>query len=105
MTVFDFVRTWAYKKVREYKGQQGGFVHWQKAVYDRCMARNADFGCPMDSREAYHIAKSVAKWTWSRFDIEKSDAKFSKLQAFRVGKRWEKKTLLRTQVWEAENDC
>lgn len=105
VTVFDFVRTWAYKKVREYKGQQGGFVHWQKAVYDRCMARNADFGCPMDSREAYHIAKSVAKWTWSRFDIEKSDAKFSKLQAFRVGKRWEKKTLLRTQVWEAENDC
>jgi hypothetical protein len=84
VTVFDFVRTWAYKKVREYKGQQGGFVHWQKAVYDRCMARNADFGCPMDSREAYHIAKSVAKWTWSRFDIEKSDAKFSKLQAFRA---------------------
>jgi hypothetical protein len=69
------------------------------------MARNADFGCPMDSREAYHIAKSVAKWTWSRFDIEKSDSKFSKLQAFRVGKRWEKKTLLRAQVLEAENDC
>jgi hypothetical protein len=84
VTVFDFVRTWAYKKVREYKGQQGGFVHWQKAVYDRCMARNADFGQPMDSREAYHIAKSVAKWTWSRFDVEKSDAKFSKLQAFRA---------------------
>jgi len=84
VTVFDFVRTWAYKKVREYKGQQGGFVHWQKAVYDRCMVRNADFGCPMDSREAYHIARSVAKWTWSRFDIEKSDAKFSKLQAFRA---------------------
>lgn len=105
VTVFDFVRTWAYKKVREYKGQQGGFVHWQKAVYDRCMARNADFGQPLDSRETYHIARSVAKWTWSRFDIEKSDAKFNKLQAFRVGKRWEKKTLLRTQVWEAENDC
>jgi hypothetical protein len=86
VTVFDFVRTWAYKKVREYKGQQGGFVHWQKAVYDRCMARNADFGCPMDSREAYHIARSVAKWTWSRFDVEKSDAKFSKLQAFRASR-------------------
>jgi hypothetical protein len=86
VTVFDFVRLWAYKKVREYKGQQGGFVHWQKAVYDRCMARNADFGRPMDSREAYHIARSVAKWTWSRFDIEKSDAKFSKLQAFRSAK-------------------
>ena len=92
VTVFDFVRFWAYKKVREYKGQHGGFVHWQKAVYDRCMARNADFGQPMDHREAYHIACSVAKWTWSRFDIEASDARFSKLQAFRGTKgmksRW-----------------
>ena len=83
VTVFDFVRLWAYKKVRTYKGMQGGFVHWQKAVYDRCMARNGDFTTPMDSREAYHIAKSVAKWTWQRFDIEASDARFSKLQAFR----------------------
>jgi hypothetical protein len=92
VTVFDFVRLWAYKKVREYKGQQGGFVHWQKAVYDRCMARNADFGRPLDSRETYHIARSVAKWTWSRFDLKKSDAKFSKLQTFRGSKgllkRW-----------------
>ena len=99
VTVFDFVRLWSYKKVREFKGQAGGFVHWQKAVYDRCMARNADFGTPMDGREAYQIAKSVAKWTWSRFDIEASDARFSKLQAFRrTGK-----PLLRTKIFEAEN--
>lgn len=83
VTVFDFVRLWAYRQVRHYHGQKGGFVYWQKAVYDRCMARNADFGKPMDHREAYHIARSVAKWTWSRFDIAASDAKFSKLQAFR----------------------
>lgn len=83
VTVFDFVRLWAYKKVREYKGQQGGFVYWQKAVYDRCLNRNADFIQPMDTREAYQIAKSVAKWTWSRFDLEASDAKFSKLQTIR----------------------
>jgi hypothetical protein len=25
----------------------------------------------------------VAKWTWQRFDIEASDARFSKLQSFR----------------------
>ena len=67
VTVFDFVRLWAYKKVREFKGQQGGFVHWQKAVYDRCLARNADFGTPMNYREAYQIAKSVAKWTWTNY--------------------------------------
>ena len=66
VTVFDFVRLWSYKKVREFKGQPGGYVHWQKAVYDRCMARNADFTTPMDSRETYHIAQSVAKWTAGR---------------------------------------
>ncbi len=84
VTVFDFVRLWAYKNVREYKNVRGGFVYWQKAVYDRCMARNGDFTRPMDNREAYHIARSVAKWTWQRFDIEASDARFSKLQAFRA---------------------
>ena len=88
VTVFDFVRQWAYKKVREFKGQQGGFVYWQKAVYDRCTARNADFGNPMDHREVYHVARSVAKWTWTRFDIEASYARFSKLQSVRVSKRW-----------------
>lgn len=101
VTVFDFVRLWAYKKVRDYKGQVGGFVHWQKAVYDRCMARNSDFTTPMDRREAYHIARSVSKWTWNRFDVESSDARFSKLQAFRrTGK-----PLLRTQIFKAENGC
>ena len=90
VTVFDFVRSWAYKKVRQYKGEHGGFVHWQKAVYDRCMARNADFGQPMNSQEAYHIARSVAKWTWSRFDVAASDARFSQLQAFRSAKQCNK---------------
>lgn len=83
VTVFDFVRLWAYKNVRKYLGQKGGYVLWQKAVYDRCMARNFDFANPMDSREIYHIAKSVANWTWTKFDLEASDKKFSQLQAHR----------------------
>ena len=63
------------------------------------MARNADFDKPMDNREAYHIARSVAKWTWSKFDVEASDARFSKLQGFRrTGK-----ALIRTQIFEIEN--
>jgi len=92
VTVFDFVRLWAYKQVRQFKGQAGGYVNWQAAVYARCMARNADFGKPMDSRECFHIAKSVAKWVWTKFDVEASDARFSKLQAVRGTKgmksRW-----------------
>lgn len=87
VTVFDFVRLWAYKNVRQYKHIRGGFVYWQKAVIDRCGARNGDFTTPMDTREIYHIARSVAKWTWSRFDPEASDARFRKLQAFRGKQR------------------
>lgn len=83
VTLFDFVRLWAYKNVRKFKGVQGGFVLWQKAVLDRCAARNGDFMHPMDSREVFHIAKSVTKWTWQRFDLEASDKRFSELQAFR----------------------
>jgi hypothetical protein len=83
VTVFDFVRLWAYKNVRQYFGQKGGYVIWQKSVYDRCMARNFDFAKPMDSREIYHIAKSVANWTWTKFDLAESDKKFSQLQAHR----------------------
>ena len=84
VTVFDFVRLWSYKNVRRFKSQQGGFVHWQKAVLDRCGARNGDFPYPLDPRELYHIARSVAKWTWQRFDIEASDRRFSELQAHRA---------------------
>lgn len=83
VTVFDFVRLWAYKTVRDYKHVRGGFVYWQKAVLDRCGARNGDFSKPMDNREIYHIARSIAKWTWSRFDLEASDRRFSELQAYR----------------------
>ena len=93
VTVFDFVRLWSYKQVRHFQGQQGGFIHWQKAVSDRCLARNADFARPMDSRECLHIARSVAKWTWTRFDVAASDAAFSKLQAFRSARQKSKKEL------------
>lgn len=83
VTTFDFARNWAYRNVRTFKDQPQGFVRWQAAVYDRCRARNGDFPKPMDHREVYQIAKSVGKWTWSRFDLEASDSRFSKLQAAR----------------------
>lgn len=101
ITVFDFVRLWAYKRVKAFKCHPAGFEQWHSAVYDRCMARNGDFPTPLDSREVLHIARSVSKWTWRRFDADASDARFSKLQAFRRTGR----PLVRTQVFEAENGC
>ena len=43
------------------------------------LGRNGDFARPLDSRECYHIAKSVARWTW-RKDAE-AHAKFLARQA------------------------
>jgi hypothetical protein len=101
VTAFDFLRLWAYREVRKYKGQPQGFVTWQNAVYQRCLSRNGDFATPMMSRECWHIAKSVAQWVWKRFDIEASDARFSKLQAHRILKRWEElKALQRDRIEE-----
>ena len=79
--LFDWLRKSAYKAVRKYKG--GQVTPWQNHCFERAQARNADFPVPMDAQEVKHIAKSVAKWVWSKFDIEASDAKFSQLQAHR----------------------
>lgn len=63
--LFDFLRTWAYKAVRAHR-EQRNYVFWQAQVYDRALNRNADFINPLDSKEAWHIAKSVTKWVWKR---------------------------------------
>jgi len=47
------------------------------------LERNSEFQYPLDPREVWWIAKSVAKWTWRRFDIEASDKRFRELQAER----------------------
>lgn len=84
VTLFDAVRHWAYREIRGYKrAASEAYVWWQKGVYDRAMSRNGDFANPMHHREVYHVARSVAKWTWRKFDIEASDSRFSKLQAHR----------------------
>lgn len=81
--LFEMLRHWAYRHVRQFKGEPQGFVHWQQACYSEALNRNGDFLTPLWETECWHIAKSVAKWTWHRFDIEASDRKFSETQAHR----------------------
>lgn len=83
VTVFDWLRHYAYREIRHYKTDIRNFVHWQSHLNARALARNGDFQNPLDGREVWHIAKSVAKWTWNRFDVAASDARFSALQANR----------------------
>lgn len=87
VALFDHLRFWAYAHLRQYKG--GGLDAWN-AWLSRCnsqaLTHNGEFMTPMDGREVWHVAKSVAKWTWQKFDIEASDARFSALQAHRGAK-------------------
>jgi hypothetical protein len=83
VTLFDWLRQYAYRQVRHYKGDVRNFVLWQSHLNNKALLRNGDFLHPLDPREVWHIAKSVSKWTWRRFDIEASDRRFRDLQAHR----------------------
>lgn len=81
-TLFDYLRKYAYKAVRNHEN----FVMWQSHLNNQALTRNGDFAAPLEGNEVWHIAKSVAKWVWYKFDLQASDDKFSKLQAFRGAK-------------------
>lgn len=80
---FEFLRKHAYCHIRRYKADVRNFVLWQSHLNNRALEYNGDQSIPLDGKEVWHIAKSVAKWTWRQFDIAASDARFSKLQAHR----------------------
>lgn len=82
-TAFEWLRQWAYRNVRRFKAEVRNYVLWQAECYEKALGRNGDFPVPLDAREVHHIAKSVAKWTWNRFDLAESDRRFSEKQAHR----------------------
>jgi hypothetical protein len=75
VTLFEWLRQWGYRNIRHYKGEVRNFVYWQAEAYEKALGRNGDFENPLDGRECYHVAKSVARWTWNKFDIAASDAR------------------------------
>ena len=86
VTVFDWLRLYAYRKIRHYKLDVRNFIQWQSHLNGKALERNGDFLYPLDGREVWHIAKSVSKWVWHKFDLAASDARFSALQARRGSK-------------------
>ena len=95
VTVFDWLRLYAYRHIKHYKGEVRNFVYWQSHLNYKALERNGDLNTPMDGREVWHIAKSVSKWTWRTFDVAASDARFSALQAHRGAKGGKKGMLSR----------
>lgn len=95
VTLFDFLRHWAYRHVRPYLGRGlAGWNEWMNTCNIKALERNGEFSAPLDGREVWHIAKSVAKWTYSRFDIEASDERFSERQSLRGKKSGEARLLV-----------
>lgn len=65
VSLFDQMRWWAYKAIRKHWG--GGLQAWNAWLSEcnnRALVYNADFPVPLDGREVWHVARSVAKWTW-----------------------------------------
>lgn len=83
---FDHIRHLSYREVRAWKRAhgRGAYIYWQKWLYDSTLDYTGnEHATPLDHRECHWIAKSVAHWTWTKFDVEASDKRFSALQSFR----------------------
>ncbi len=84
---FDFIRRYAYKEIRLWKVppyQQYIYTSWQNYLYGQVRNFTAnEHPTPIDDRECYSIAKSVAHWVWTKFDIAASDERFKRRQAAR----------------------
>lgn len=81
--VFDWLRKYAYSQIRHYKNDIRNFVLWQSHLNGKALERNGDLRVPLAGNEVWHIAKSVSKWTWNKFDLAASDARFRELQKHR----------------------
>jgi hypothetical protein len=65
--LFDTLRKWSYRGIRTYwGGGLQGWNGWLSACNSKALEMNADlFGVRLlNGREVWHIARSVAKWTW-----------------------------------------
>lgn len=81
VSIFDWLRHYAYRQIRHYKGDVRNFILWQSHLNAKALERNGDLQVPLAGNEVWHIAKSVSKWTWRNFDLAASDARFAALQA------------------------
>lgn len=67
-TLFDRTAKWSYRAIRQYwGGGLSGWNAWLSACNSQALLYNGDFQHPLDGREVWWIAKSVAKWVWRNF--------------------------------------
>ena len=91
VTLFDHVRHYAYRNLRHYIQTPTAFRYWQRVVHGEAMSRNGDFPVPLPTSEVWHVAKSIAGWTWKKFDVQASDRRWRDRQSRRGSRKGQSK--------------
>ena len=86
--IFENVRSWAYREIRNYWGCHGSISEWQEVIEAQCSLKNKNFALPLYKSELHQIAKSIANWTWRHLTPEG----FSCFQRRCVKLRWDKES-------------
>ncbi|MEY1614295.1 primase C-terminal domain-containing protein, partial [Escherichia coli] len=102
--LFEQTRKWAYRAIR-----QGwpAYEQWQQACFERAKAYNFQFLIPLDDKEIFGIAKSIAKWTYSKFSQESFDdyvvrthtPEIQRIRGFKSGVSRRKMSLEEKKPW------
>jgi hypothetical protein len=101
VTVFDELRAFAYRVVMRFKRDDAGaagLAAFRARLESVALGINMQFPEALNLTEVRAIAKSVARWTWSRFTSEK----FSCLQSHRAKSRTRRHLAV---VQEIKNGC
>jgi hypothetical protein len=86
VAVFDETRRWSYRAILQFKRNDGARDGWRDLCERYARACNNQFATPLPLHEVRTIAKSIAKWTWPRFD----EQRFSAVQSQRAHQRWKR---------------
>jgi hypothetical protein len=78
-TLFDIVRIWAYKEIREHSDSY--YAEWEAEVLTRALHANTAFSSPLEYQEVKQTARSIAKWVWRNHGSAEFQANFSAKQA------------------------
>lgn len=100
VTLFDALRCWAYNNWKKTAKEGKSQAEFGNMIREKAEVVNSIFPVPLSRVEINGICRSVAKWIWNNFSMER----FSVIQRARVLKRWSKApTLTLTKPWEASN--
>jgi hypothetical protein len=66
VTLFETVRFWAYRKVNQFR-LTGLREAWDKVVLDYALSVTSQFPAHLPFSEVRTVARSVAKWAWTKY--------------------------------------